>query len=136
MPKIYFDTEQPTTPEQGDLRVLKATNVLQEYSGSSWAAPRFTTLTIDSGGLTISSGGAAVTGDVDITSGRLAPAAGFASNGAATPGWYIPGAAGAPAGAIASLGGRVALYYDTTGNRLWFRHGGSFYAGASLVLGG
>ena len=150
-PRIYTTQNQPPTAEQGDLLFDPSNNTLRVYTGASWVQARFTSLTLTDAASEIVPGATSfairntadnannllVVDAGDVTTGRgLWPNAGFASTNAAVPGWYIPGEAGTPTGAIASLGKRVALYYDTTNNRLWFRHGGSYYATASLVLGG
>lgn len=149
MPRIYFNTEEPTTPSQGDVRIIKATSTLQVFSGSSWLDLRGQNLTLTAAASVIVPGTTSLSlrnnadsadnvlvvdaGDATIRRGLWA-SAGFASTNAATPGWYLPGAAGVPTGAVASLGGRVAVYYDTTNNRLAFRNGGSWYATVSLAL--
>ena len=126
-PNFYRSDEPATTPTQGDLRINPTNNQIEVYGGTTWAAPRFTSLTVDSGGLTVTSGATSFGGAVQTS-------AGFASTNAATPAFYIPGAAGVPTGAVASLAGRVGVYYDTTNNRLAFRNGGSWFATASLAL--
>lgn len=127
MPRLYFEDNAPINPQQGDLIVRKATNELQEFNGSTWGSPRFTALTVDSGGLTVTAGTTSL-------GGGLQPAAGFASTNATGPGWYIPGEAGVPTGNVASLGKRVAEYYDTTNNRACYHNGGSWFATPSLTL--
>ena len=124
---IYLSTNAPPTAQQGDIKINQSDNTMEIYSGTAWAAPRFIGLTVDSGGFTVTAGATSVLGP-------FYTAAGFASTNAATPGFYIPGAAGVPTGAVASLAGRVALYYDTTNSRLCVRNAGSWYASASLAI--
>ena len=126
-PRFYLSNDPPTTPQQNDLRINPANNQIEVYNGSAWVSPRFTSLTVDSGGLTVTSGAASFGGAVQTS-------AGFASTNAATPAFYLPGAAGVPTGLVASLAGRVGVCYDTTNNRLAFRNGGSWFATASLAI--
>lgn len=154
-PKVYTTTNAPTTPEQGDLLFDPSNSSLRVFNGSTWVGlrlagnvvmtdavseivPGATSLSFrnnaDSADNLIITDAGAATFRGAITTTGVTPSAGFASTNAATPGWYIPGEAGVPTGLVASLAKRVALYYDTTNNRLAFRNGGSWYATASLAL--
>ena len=155
--RIYFQGQnQPSDQAPGDLLVNPSNNSVQYWTGSAWASVTFGSIVLtdaaskivpgatslafrnnaDSQNNLIITDAGAATFIGAITTTSVTPTAGFASTNAATPGWYIPGAAGVPTGAVASLAGRAAVYYDTTNNRIWCRFGGSWFATPSLILGG
>lgn len=122
MPRFYNAKDAPATPQQGDLRYNEDDNTLETYSGSAWGTITFGAVT--AGALTA----AATTVD------SLTVSAGFASTNSTGPAFYIPTVTGAATGAVASLGGRAPIVYNTTGRALMIRQGGSWFTTVSLAL--
>ena len=50
MPKIYRSTDAPATAEQGDLMVDQTNNEIDLYTGTAWAPPEFSSLTVNGAG--------------------------------------------------------------------------------------
>ena len=111
-PRLYRSDEAPGTPQQGDIQYNVSNNRIECYTGTAWGSITFNTANVV--GLTVS--------------------AGFVSLNTTTPAFYLPSGAGAITGAVASLGNRVAVAYNTTGRQLMIRDAGSWYTTASLNL--
>ena len=122
-PRIYSSTNAPGTPKQGDIRYDQSNSRIEVYTGSAWGQVDFTNLNAQT---------TVVTG---LTSDSYTISAGYASTNSTGPAFYIPTVGGAPTGAVASLGGRAALAFDTVTRALRVRVGGSWYTTASMSLG-
>lgn len=123
MPRSTYTTlDAPTSPQQGDVRINVSNNQMEIYSGTAWISPRFTSLTVASGGITLTTGGI-------VTSTSYA-----STNDATGVRFEIPGVAGSPTGAVTTTTGNANLVFDTTNRRLFARTGGSWYATASMAL--
>lgn len=120
--RVYRSDEAPGTPQEGDLMYQVATSRWNQYVGSAWGTVRF--LAINGQALTVT----------DATIDSLTVTAGYASTNSTTPVFYIPTVTGTPTGAIASLGGRAPVVYNTTGRAICIRQAGSWFTAASMVL--
>ena len=120
--RVYRNDEAPATPQEGDLMYQTATGRWNEYTNGAWGTVNF--VGVNTQALTATA----------VTLDSLTISAGFASTNSTGPVFYIPAAAGAPTGAIASLGGRVPLVYNTTDRAFYVRNGGSWFLTPSLTL--
>ena len=121
-PRIYSSRNAPGTPKQGDIRYDESNNRIEVYTGSAWGQVDFANLN------------AQTTVVTDLTATSLTTSAGYASTNSTGPAFYIPAVAGTATGAVASLGGRVTLAYNTTGRAFMIRDGGSWFTTVSLAL--
>ena len=120
--RVYRADEAPATPQAGDLQYDQATARWNEYDGSVWGTVRFVGVN------------ATATTVTALTLDSLTISAGFASTNSTGPAFYIPNVTGAVTGAVASLGGRTPLVYNTTGRAFMVRDAGSWYTTVSLAL--
>lgn len=116
-PRIYSSRNAPATPKQGDIQFNESNNRIEVYTGSAWGQVNFATTTV-----------------TDLTADTFTISAGFASTNSTGPAFYIPTVTGAATGAVASLGGRAPIVYNTTGRAIMVRQGGSWFTTVSLAL--
>ena len=120
--RVYRSDEAPATPQAGDLQFDPSNNRWNEYNGNAWGTVSF--VAINAQATTVTA----------LTLDSLTISAGFASTNSTGPAFYIPNVTGAVTGAVASLGGRTPLVYNTTGRAFMVRDAGSWYTTVSLAL--